>query len=500
MLYWTGYYNKCSISTQKRGTYLIMKQKISLLLACIFIVLVFCGCETQLVENPTAAPPTEPPTEAEIILTLDDLGGSEVRGAVRLTNMGLVNGEPNFVKGGLLIDHYNSHIKLLDLNGNPTAQKDYDKIDQILSDGICIVSNQDAFGISAYGIVDSTSGEELIACEAIEMKVLSDRFIQLSYINEITTEKEYYGSFYRGDYLLYYTGYGKIYDLQERQFVPNLELTSSKYRVTTLQSVILVETSEYSVKDVYHANGTFLGSYVNLIASGHSGIALQVASNGIYVYNGNMEKLNFLPGSIYEYDTIPGSDNMLVHTESTDEGNQVYLIDLTGKKLSQGHRAISAVYGGKYICHSILTEEGTMLYGISSFQGNDIIPPEYLSIQYIEPGYFLGALPGGYRIIRTDGSFCNEEPLYHHGGSPVLYQDDYQKLFILETGELYETQQRPAYQCLSLMLAGDKLIDVISGEIVMENVDDCMCVSNNLYIWDKSTQCYTRYLVEYIAE
>ena len=118
MLYWTGYYNKCSISSQKRGTYFIMKQKISLLLACIFIVLAICGCETQPVQEPTI-PPTEPPTEPKV-LTLDDEGGSEVRGVLKLTNMGLVNGEPNFVKGGLLIDHFNDRIKLLDLNGNPT--------------------------------------------------------------------------------------------------------------------------------------------------------------------------------------------------------------------------------------------------------------------------------------------------------------------------------------------------------------------------------------------
>lgn len=474
-----------------------MRQKISLLLACILIVLAICGCSTQPVQEP-AAPPTEPPTEPKI-LTLDDEGGSEVRGVLKLTNMGLVNGEPNFVKDGLLIDHFNDRIKLLDLNGNPTAEKDYDKIEQIFSDGVCAVSCRDAFGINLIGIVDAYSGNELVPCDAVDMQVLSDRFILLSYINEITTGKDYYGSFYRGDYLLYYTGYGKIYDLQERQFVPNLELTSTKHRVTTLQSVILVETDEYSVKEVYHANGTFLGSYVNLTASGHSGIAIQVISNGIQIYNGNMEKLNFLAGSIYEYDTIPGSGNMLVKTETTDEGQQAYLIDLTGKQLSQGHRAISAVYEGKYICHSILTEDGTILYGISSFQGNEIIPPEYLSIQYIEPGYFLGALPGGYRIIRTNGTLCNEEPLYHHGGSPVLYQEDYQKLYILETGEFYETKQRPSYQCLSLVLADGKLIDVISGETVMENVDDCMCVGNNLYIWDKETECFTRYLVEYTS-
>lgn len=475
-----------------------MKKKISLLLACILIMLAICGCDTQPVEQ-SSAPPTEPPTEPEIILTLDDLGGSEVRGAVKLTNMGLVNGEPNFVKDGLLIDHYNDRIKILDLNGNPTAEKDYDKIEQIFADGLCVVSCKDAFGIHLYGIVDAYSGKELVPCDAVDMRILSDRFILLSYINEITTGYDYYGSFYRGDYLLYYTGYGKIYDLEERQFVPDLELTNSKYRVTPLQSVILVETDEFSVKNVYHANGTFIGAYVNLFASGHSGIALQVMSDGIQIYNGNMEKLNFLPGSIYEYDTIPGSGNMLVQTESTEEGDLAYLIDLSGNKLSPGYRAISAVYESKFICHNILTEEGTMLYGITDFQGNEILPPEYLSIQYIQPGYFLGALPGGYRIIRTDGTLCNEEPLFHHGGSPVLYQDGYDQLFILETGEFYDAKQHPAYQCLSLMLVDGVLIDIITGAVVMDNVDDCMSVGNNLYIWDKATECFTRYLVEYTS-
>lgn len=473
-----------------------MRQKISLFLACILIVLAVCGCGTQLVQEPTA-PPTEPSTEPKV-LTLDDLGGSEERGAVKLTNMGLVNGEPNFVKDGLLIDQHNNRITILDLNGNPIAEKDYDKIEQIFADGLCAVSCRDAFGINLIGIVDAYSGEELVPCDAVDMKILSDRFILLSYIDEITTEKDYYGSFYRGDYLLYYTGYGKVYDLEEKRFVPDLEITNSKYRVTALQSVIFVETDEYSVKNVYHAKGTFLGAYINLYPSGYSGIALQVVSNGIQIYNGNMEKLSFLPGSIYEYDTIPGSNNMLVKTESTDEGNLAYLIDLTGKKISQGHRAISAVFEGKYVCHSILTEDGTMLYGISSLWGNEILAPEYLSIQYIQPGYFLGALPGGYRIIRTDGTFCNEEPLFHHGGSPVLYQEDYQKLFILETGEFHESQQRPAYQCLSLVLVDSKLMDVITGQIVMDDVKDCISISNNLYIRAGSAQCYTRYLVEYV--
>lgn len=474
-----------------------MKQKISLLMVCVLLTLAICGCGANTIEAPTAPPLTQPPTEPEIILTLDDLGGSEVRGAVKLTNMGLVNGDPNFVKGGLLIYQYGDQIKILDLNGNPTAQRDYNKIEQIFPNGLCAVSIRDAFGINMIGIVDSNSGEELVPCDAIEMQVLSDRFVILSYIDEITTGWDYYGSFYRGDYKLYYTGYGKIYDLQERQFVPNVELTSTKYRVTTLQSVILIETDEFSVKQVYHANGTFLGSYINLYASGHSGIALQVLSDGIQLYNGNMEKLNFLPGSIYEYDTIPGSSNMLVKTESTDEGDQAYLIDLSGKQLSKGHRAISAVYEGKYICHNIINEDGIMLYGITDFDGNEILAPEYLSIQYIEPGYFLGALPGGYRFVRTDGTFCNDEPLFHRGGTPVMYQESYENLFILETGEIYTAEQHPDYQCLSLVLVDDKLIDVITGQIIMDDVDDCMSVGNNLYIWDKTTECFTRYLVEY---
>ncbi len=474
-----------------------MTRKISLLLVFLMILLTICGCGIIKPEEPTSPPPTETTETEPIILTLNDLGGSEVRGAVKLTNMGLVNGYPNFVKGGILINQLGGKIKLLDLNGNPTAGKDYNQLEHIFGNGICAVSNRDAFGINLIGIVDCFSGEELAPCDAVDMQILSDRFILLSYINEITSEKDYYGTFYRGSYELRYTGYGKIFDLQERQFVPNLELSNSKYRITTFQSAILIETDEYSVKDVYHANGTYLGAYVNLHASAHSGIALQVLSKGIQIYNGNMEKLSFLPGSIYEYDTVPGSSNMLVKTDYTDEGRIVYLMDMNGKRLSVDYRGITAVFGGKYIYHNILTEENQILYGISDFMGKELLPPQYKSIQYIEPGYFLAAVPEGYQLFRLDGTACNQEPLSHHGGSPILYQEDIQKLLIAETGEIYEPEQYPDYQCLSLIFADNKLVDVFTGETVLDDVDDCMSVGNNIYIWDKETECFTRYLVEY---
>lgn len=474
-----------------------MIRKFSLLLVFIPILLTICGCGILKLEAPTAPPPTEPPETEPVVLTLKDLGGSEVRGTVKLTNMGLVNGYPNFVKGGILINQLGGEIKILDLNGNPTAEKDYDKIEHIFGNGICAVSNRDAFGINLIGIVDCLSGEELVSCDAVDMQLLSDRFVLLSYIDEITTEKDYYGTFFRGSYELRYTGYGKIFDLQERRFVPNLELTDSKYRITTFQSVILIETDEYSVKDVYHANGTFLGSYVNLHASGHSGVALQVLSGGIQIYNGSMEKLSYLPGSIYDYDTVPGSSNMLVKTDYTDEGKIAYLIDMSGKRLSVDYRAITAVYAGKYIYHNILTEETQILYGISDFMGKEILPPQYKSIQYMEPGYFLAATAEGYQLFRLDGTACNQEPLSHYGGSPILYQEDIQKLLIADTGEIYETKQYPDYQCLSLVFADSKLVDVFTGETVLDDVDDCMSVGNNIYIWDKETECFTRYLVEY---
>lgn len=474
-------------------------------LLLIFVLLLLCGCSNDRQTSTQLSPAQPQATQPEVILTLDDVGGSEIRGAVQLTNMGLVNGEPDFIQSGMLVDHTNNEIMLLDLNGNPACVNNYDNVEQVLDNGKCIVSHKDAFGIYLYGIADTASGQELVECDAVEYQVLSSRYVLLSYIDELTTDRDYYGSFYRGTYLLYYHGYGRIYDLQLGRFVPDYEMTGKKRFVTALGELIIQETEEFSVKSVFDSNGQHLGEYVNLYIHPKSGIALQTLSKGVQVYNSKMEPVITLSGSIYEYDTVPGSSEMLVKTVTEEEQTYSFLMDLSGKRLSQNCSAIRAVFDGQYILHCITAtpEEGEknaepkILYGVVDFRGNTLIEPKYNAITYQKPGYFVASDDQGCTVYSTDGKALNTEPLLHHPGSPLLYVGAHEMVFILQTGQFYTPKSYPEYLCLSLIFDSDQIIDVVTGQVVMEDVDDCMCVGNNLYVWSKQNECYTRYLAQY---
>ncbi len=476
-----------------------MKKYISILLL-MATLLVACGgtAEPTVGENPVTGPA---PTEPEIILTLKDLGGTQTIGAVTLTNMGPVNGNPTFSRDGILTDHLNEKIKLLDMNGNPQLARDYDGVAMAIGNGICVVSENVSYGIDLYGIVNIETGEEIVPCEAVEVVPLSDRYILMNYVEELTTGRNYYGYFLRNGQKVYYKGYGKVLDLEEKRFVPELQLTNGKRQISVLDSLLLLESDAYSVKDVYDSDGNMLGSYVHLYAVGHSGIALQVLPDSVRVLNSKLETVSTLPGKIYDFGTIPGADDMLIKNEIVEKEPVAYIVDLNGEKLSESFSAICAVFESRYICHSIQQEEtNAILYGVSDFEGNVLVPAEYDNIQYIAPGYFLCQTAEGYYMYDLQGNACNQEPLDYHRNSPMLYQGGHEKMLILQTGEIYESQQYAEYKCLSLVLADGKLIDLITGETVLEDVDSCISMGNNLYVWDNETTIYTRYTAQYAKD
>ena len=474
-----------------------MKKTMILLLLAMLLPLTACTAEQPVaVESDPVV--TEAPTEPEIVLTLKDTGGCEIRGGLKLTNMGPVNGDPTFLSSGVLIDHLNEKVKLLDLNGNPHLAKDYDGVAAVLGNGICIAVDNIAYGLDLYGIVNVFTGEEIAPCEAIEVIPLSDRYILMNYIDELTTEKPYYGSFYRNDRKLYYIGHGLVLDLEKKRFVPNLQITDSKKHISALEDLIVLEGSHHSVREVYNAEGELLGSYVNLITSATSKLAFQVLPDNIQIYNSNMEPLSLLPGKIYDYAVVPGSSHLLIKNEIVEDQPCAYVINLNGEAQSASCSAISEVYEGKYICHRIIDEKtDAILYGVMDFSGEILVPAEYTSMEYVEPGYFLAQNAEGYFMYDTTGRRCNDTPLSHHRFSPMLYQDGHEKMLILDTGEIYESKQYPEYMCLSLVLTDGKLIDLITGQTVMEQVDSCFSLGNNLYVWDPEATIYTRYTVEY---
>lgn len=418
-------------------------------------------------------------------------------GAMTLTEMGTVPNGVNFVSNGILTKSDGTKVQILNQNGNSFNDKWYDAVEYIIRDGICVVgiagTNQ-----TLLGVVDAVAEKELAPCEAVTVSPLSDRFVMLAYATGTGTADDHVfaiGSTDGESY--YYKGYGKILDLQKGEFIPNLELTTRKELQDTsaVGNVIFVEKDSL-ITDVYGADGTFMGTYEYIYAYPQSGIALQFAENSVCVYDENMNLVSTLPKRDYgeTYDAVEGSSELLIHRGKKDNGEEWYsVIDLTGKALTAEYKWITSVYYNGFM-H--VTKDGVSC--IVDFAGNTIIS-DFMTASYVEPGYFMINQNNEYYVYDLTGKKLNDVALSEARFGTTL-KDDSGKLFIFETGETLAVEGRIEKLTGSLVLIGSNVYDVITGKIVLSDVDACLATGGNLYVWDNDKETYTRYIAEYASK
>lgn len=413
-------------------------------------------------------------------------------GAMVLIEKGTVPDGVDFTSGGILTKSEGEKVQILNQNGASFNDKWYDDVNSLISNGICVVSNTDANGKELLGIVDSISEKELVPCEAVEVVMLSDRFILLGYETGVGTDDDKFGFYYTDSETVNYKGYGKILDLDNGRVVPGVEIKTSKYDVSAAGNMIFVE-KEHPATDVYNAEGKLVGTHAYIYAYPESGIALQSTTEGVCVYDKDLKLISTLPTTDMneKYEPVEGTDEMLVHEYVKNDTRYYCVTDLSGKSLTAEYTRILQVYPDGFLS---ITEgdDGHIV----DFAGNDIVSG-FDTVRYAEPGYFVTQVQNeGYYVYDKTGKKITETAMAD-GYSGLIVKDDAGKVLVLETGEMLAAEGFAREQTGNLVLIESTLYDVITGKTVLTDVDACVATGGSLYVWDNEKETYTRYLAEF---
>lgn len=424
-----------------------------------------------------------------------------VIGGVRIVEAGVVTGKCGFVSGDFLTRTEGEQVQLLDLNGIAKTDKLYDEFESIVGDGICIVS-MDSDDVPKLGVVNAYTGQEMVPCEAAEIEKLSDRYLLIKFRTGEATKDDYYG-FYDNDNpndvygFTYFNGYGKVLDLQEGRLVPGLELTENVYAAGNM---LYVDRS-YKETEVFGPDGKSVGTYEYLYAYPKSGIGMQVTESGIAVYDASFQKVGQLTGEFNKYDTVDGVDDMLIKNESAADVRIRRLVGLNGDAVSERYDFIGTVsqYG-----FSAVKEDGG-LWGYVALDGSIIAPFEYDTVHYVKPGYILALNMNETKGIQEgdvyslEGKKLNTEPVRGDFNQCAFYTDS--GIFAPETGITIPASNKQYLGCGLIKVTEtayeSTIYSAITGEVVFEGVEACVCTGNNLYIWDGEEQVYIRYILEW---
>lgn len=381
-------------------------------------------------------------------------------------------------------------VQILRQDGTAVNDKWYEAVDEIISLGVCAVRVTDDNGDPRIGIVDANAGKELLPCEAIEINWMSERFLLVNYLTEKSTGGNSYGSYYTYTDMnsVEYNGYGKILDLQTGAFVPGIEVTNSEYDASAFGNMLVIDNADYE-QDVYKADGTLVGSYDRFYPYPDSGMALHYTQSGVNVYDADMNLLSTVAATDNEdFDLIDGVSDMMIREFEENGEDLCCLTDLQGNPLSPSFADIEEVMPEGFM---IVEIDGTAK--TVDFAGNVLVNGECM---YVAPGYLIEALPdSGYCVYDTTGKKLTDTVF--SDCTNLLLETNDSRFFIYETGELIYSDGYVGYLTGTLAIAGSDIYDLVTGDVVMRNVDDAVVAGDNLYVLDWETNRYTCYHAEF---
>lgn len=420
-------------------------------------------------------------------------------GALTLTDMGAVTGKPGFTLGDVLSTHPDDDsVQILDLNGNLQDETVYADIES-LAGSVVVVSGKGAPVGKNLGIVDRATGKELISCEIATVTAISERFLLLTYMEGPGTEDDHFHHYVDENHdLVDIQGYGLVFDREAKQIVPNIKVTGSYLNVAAAGSTILLDEEDRTYT-AYNHKGEKLYNSKYLFAFDDSKLLMEQTSEGVVIYDGDFNKISTLEGSLNDYDTLDGVTDMLVQQfpvadDASASHYEYRLVDLQGKVLSKAYKRISNAYLGKYVSWY---DQANQQSGIADLAGNEILPPitdGYYN--YLEPGYFLKKGTDSCTVYNLDGTVIAENVYQEDNNKAVFCKSQRaREVLVLSTGAFLPSGDRNDALTKSLVLIDHKLYDTVSGQVVLEDVDNCVCTGENLYAWDQETEAYHRYLV-----
>ncbi len=410
-----------------------------------------------------------------------------VIGGVRIAEAGTVTGKCSFTMGDILTRTESGKVQLLDLNGKESTDKLYDKVERLVGNGVVIVS-MESEDTPKWGVVNSYTGKELVPCEAVDIQKLNERYLLVNYYTGAATEDDYY-SFYSDGGIIEYNGYGKVLDLEQERFVPGLEVTDD---VVAAGDMLYVDR-DISEVEVFDAEGKSQGTFEYLYAYPDSGISLHANPAGFAVYDGSFQKIGYVNGSINSFDTIKGVDDMLIEFVP-ERGRR--LVDLDGQELSDFYYFIGSVseYGFN------ATKEHGGPFGYVGMDGTELIPFSYDVIHFVKPGYLLAQKDTeNHDVYSLDGKKLNTEPVSGDLNECRFYTEN--GFFAPDTGKTVELTRKMYLGYGLIEDTKDAYTSTIycarTGEVVFEEVENCVCIGENLYIWDGENEVFHRYILSW---
>ena len=368
-----------------------------------------------------------------------------------------------YVERNILLIYTEDGANILTLMGEAVLEDEYVSLTD-LGGGYYEVSN-DLEEINSTGLITG-DGEELIPCEAAMISVPDyegegmPRFLKIGYVTGETDDEDNYFFFYtersfalypeEGDIL--YTGYAKVFDLQEKQFVDGVEINNSNpYCMKVVGDTFLVE-DEDGVTTLYGAEGNEILQTERYVEIGGG---ILVFDNTVYDENGEV-----LYESEHSISPISGPRGLI--EEYTGDGKIV--LDKNGNQ----------VYDDEY--EYIRWEDGSTLTVTEDSEGKLI----YADGTVVTT---IGSYPdeiayGFYSVYDSDSS---EYALYYPDGREVtgvsynvdelVMDDDDGNLFVINDGD-YTFQPQESYpNTLTYAMIADSnddgyygVIDLFTGE------------------------------------
>lgn len=333
--------------------------------------------------------------------------------------------------------------------------------------------------INSTGLITG-DGEELIPCEAAMISVPDyegegiPRYLEIIYATGETDDineaffytYEGYFSIQPGEDDTLYTGYGKVFDLQEKRFVEGIEITNSDSNALKVVGDSFLLEDEDGVKTLYDADGNALMQTERYVEIGDGIFTFERS-----VYDENGELLFEAEKSIHP---ISGPRGFI--EQYADDGYIV--LDTTGKQ----------VYDDVY--EYIRWEDGSMLVVIEGEAGKLILAD---GTEVVTNGKYPEQIAYGFSYVFN--SDTSEYTLYYPDGTEALgmnydvdelvVDNDDGYLFVINDGDFTFQPQDSYPDTLTYAMIADctedemyGVIDLFTGEELLPYEYDEVAYAN----------------------